>query len=75
MKISRKGFLDCYGYGEPEEPKEDPQIAKMQKELHNVNVALTAMNMMLIGILSEIAPAQYRSLQDKILNVAKEELQ
>ena len=75
VKISRKGFLDCYGYGEPEEPKEDPQIAKMQKELHNVNVALTAMNMMLMGILSEIAPAQYRSLQDKILNVAKEELQ
>ena len=75
VKISRKGFLDCYGYGEPEEPKEDPQIAKMQKELHNVNVALAAMNMMLMGILSEIAPAQYRSLQDKILNVAKEELQ
>ena len=75
VKISRKGFLDCYGYGEPEEPKEDPQIAKMQKELHNVNVALTAMNMMLMGILSEIAPAQYRSLQDKILNAAKEELQ
>ena len=75
VKISRKGFLDCYGYGEPEEKPGDQQIAKLEKELHNVNVALTAMNMMLMGILSEIAPAQYRSLQDKILNVAKEELQ
>ena len=74
VKISRKGFLECYGYGDPEEKPEDPQIAKLEKELHNVNVALAAMNMMLMGILHAVAPEHFDSLQEKILSVAKEEL-
>jgi len=75
VKISRKGFLDCYGYGEPEENPEDAQIAKLEKELHNVNVALAAMNMMLMGILNAVAPEKFDALQEKILSVAKGELQ
>ena len=56
VKISRKGFLDCYGYGEPEEPKEDPQIANLQKEVHLVNAALMATNIMLMHIMQKVSP-------------------
>ena len=56
VKISRKGFLDCYGYGEPEESKEDPQIAKLQKEVHLVNAALMATNIMLMNIMQKVSP-------------------
>ena len=75
VKISRKGFLDCYGYGEPEEAKEDQKLVKLEKELHNVNVALAAMNMMLMGLLNAVAPEKFDALQEKILSVAKGELQ
>ena len=56
VKISRKGFLDCYGYGEPEEKPEDPQIAKLEKEVHLINVALMATNILLTNIVQKVSP-------------------
>ena len=74
MKIPRLAFMKQYGLIDDEHEKDD-RLDKVLKELHNVNVALTAMNMMLMGILSEIAPETFNGMQAKILSVAKEELQ
>ena len=74
VKIPRIAFLKHYGLMEDAREKDD-RLDKVLKELHNTNVALTAANMMLMGILSEVAPERFMELQGKILKVAKEEVQ
>ena len=74
VKIPRIAFLKHYGLIEDSREKDD-RLDKVLKELHNTNVALTAANMMLMGILSEVAPERFMELQGKILKVAKEEVQ
>ena len=74
VKIPRLAFLKQYGLTE-EAHERDYRLDNVLKELHNVNVALTAMNMMLMGILSKVAPETFDSIQNEVMKVAKEEWQ
>ena len=74
VKIPRIAFLKHYGLIEDAREKDD-RLDRLLKEAHNANVALTAANMMLMGILSEVAPERFMEMQGKILKVAKEEVQ
>ena len=74
VKIPRIAFLKHYGLIEDAREKDD-RLDRLLKEAHNANVALTAVNMMLMGILSEVAPERFKGMQSQILKVAKEEVQ
>ena len=73
VKIPRIAFLKHYGLIEEAREKDD-RLDKVLKELHNTNVALTAANMMLMGILSEVAPERFKGMQEQIRTM-KEGLQ
>ena len=55
VKISRKGFLATYGYGDPEKTEPD-HLAEIVKELHQQNVALMSMSVMLMALLKTLRP-------------------
>ena len=70
VKVPRVAFLKAYGVIEEEHEKDD-QLDQVLKEIHNVNVALMATNMMLMGILEEVAPDMFQGIQEKIMEFAK----
>ena len=73
VKIPRIAFLKHYGLIEDSREKDD-RLDRLLKEAHNANVALTAANMMLMGILSEVAPERFKGMQEQIRTM-KEGLQ
>ena len=44
VKISRKGFLECYGYGDPEETDGDRAMKRIDERLNRIT---TLMEMLL----------------------------
>ena len=61
VKIPRLAFLKQYGLIE-EEHERDDRLDKILKELHSVNVALTVLNAVALGIMKHMAPEEYKQV-------------
>lgn len=67
VKISRIGFLKCYGYAEPEEEKpKDPQLEQLLKEVHQMAVGMVAMNAMMMAVADHMIPGFAAGMEEMI---------
>lgn len=49
VKISRRGFMECYGYAEPEEKKTTAE--QLLAEVHQINTAVNALALIVARLL------------------------
>lgn len=62
VKISRRGFMECYGYAEPEKKKTTAE--QLLAEVHQINTALKALGLIVARLLRVLDEEGYGELLD-----------
>ena len=62
VKISRRGFMECYGYAEPEEKKDTMQ--QLLDEVRQVNKALNTISLLMIRMIHVLDEDGFKEMLD-----------